>query len=49
MGGRPARRNRVVEDADEQRKHRSLAQSDQVAAVTGRKLTCVTSGGRRKR
>ena len=43
VGGCTAQRDRVVADADEQRKRRSLAQSDQVAAVTGRKLTCVTS------
>src|ERR1700682_3451745 len=39
MGGCPAQPDRVVAGADEQRKRRPLAQSDQVAAVPSRKLT----------
>ena len=39
MGGCPPQPDRVVADTDEQRKRRSLAQSDQVAAVPSRKLT----------
>src|SRR5467141_3196960 len=39
MGGCPSQPDRVVADTDEQRKRRPLAQSDQVAAVSSRKLT----------
>jgi hypothetical protein len=39
MGGCAAQHGGVAEHADEQQRHRSLAQSDPVAAVPGGKLT----------
>jgi hypothetical protein len=41
VGGCPAQSGGVVEDTYEQQKRRSLAQSDQVAAVPSRKLICL--------
>jgi len=45
MGGCPSQPDRVVADADEQRKRRPLAQSDQVAAVPSRKLAGAPAPG----